>query len=55
MKEKHAMHHMTWKKIEAAFSKDPVVLIPLGSMEEQGPRSITGDICSIGRPRRSHY
>jgi creatinine amidohydrolase len=43
MKEKHAMHHMTWKEIEAAFSKDPVVLIPLGSMEEHGPHSITGD------------
>jgi creatinine amidohydrolase len=43
MKEKYAMHHMTWKEIEAAFSKDPVVLIPLGSMEEHGPHSITGD------------
>ena len=34
---------MTWKEIEEAFSKDPVILIPLGSMEEHGPHSPTGD------------
>ncbi|WP_085522695.1 creatininase family protein [Tuberibacillus sp. Marseille-P3662] len=41
--KKHALHHMTWKEVEAAFSEDPVVLIPLGSMEEHGPHSLTGD------------
>ncbi|MBN8201433.1 creatininase family protein [Bacillus sp. NTK034] len=40
---KNAMHHMTWKEIEEAFKKDPVVIVPLGSMEEHGPHSITGD------------
>lgn len=37
------LHHMTWKEIEAAFAKEPVVLVPLGSMEEHGPHSPTGD------------
>lgn len=40
---KHALHLMTWKEIEEAYKKDPVVIIPLGSMEEHGPQSITGD------------
>lgn len=40
---KNALHHMTWKEIEEAYKKDPVVIIPLGSMEEHGPHSITGD------------
>ena len=34
---------MTYKEIEQAFKNDPVVLIPLGSMEEHGPQSPTGD------------
>ncbi|PKR78207.1 hypothetical protein CEY16_00145 [Halalkalibacillus sediminis] len=42
-KNKSAIHHMTWKEAETAFSKDPVVIVPLGSMEEHGPHSITGD------------
>src|SRR5699024_397696 len=41
--EKKALHHMTWKEAEKSFQEDPVVLIPLGSMEEHGPHSITGD------------
>lgn len=41
--KKHALHHMTWKEVEASFSENPVVLIPLGSMEEHGPHSLTGD------------
>jgi len=41
--EKHALHLMTWKEIEDAFQKDPVILIPMGSMEQHGPQSITGD------------
>ncbi len=34
---------MTWKEVEVAFKEDPVVIVPLGSMEEHGPHSITGD------------
>jgi creatinine amidohydrolase len=41
--QKNALHHMTWKEIEEAFKEDPVVIVPLGSMEEHGPHSITGD------------
>jgi creatinine amidohydrolase len=41
--QKNALHHMTWKEAEAAFKEDPVVIVPLGSMEEHGPHSITGD------------
>jgi len=40
---KNKLHLMTWKEIEEAFKKDPVVIIPLGSMEQHGPHSITGD------------
>src|SRR5699024_5277565 len=40
---KKAIHHMTWKEVEDEFKRNPVVLIPLGSMEEHGPHSITGD------------
>lgn len=43
MSEKYELHHMTWKEIEEAFSNDPVVLVPFGSMEEHGPHSPTGD------------
>ncbi|MFC7319315.1 creatininase family protein [Halobacillus campisalis] len=40
---KHAIHHMTWKEAQKVYKKDPVVIVPLGSMEEHGPHSITGD------------
>lgn len=40
---KHAIHLMTWQEAKEAYAKDPVVLIPMGSMEEHGPQSITGD------------
>jgi creatinine amidohydrolase len=43
MKKKNELHYMTWKEIEEAFEKDPVIFVPLGSMEEHGPHSITGD------------
>lgn len=43
MKIKRELQHMTWKEIEEVFSRDPVVLVPLGSMEEHGPHSPTGD------------
>lgn len=41
--DKRAIHLMTWKEAEEKFKENPVVLIPLGSMEEHGPQSITGD------------
>ena len=34
---------MTWKEIDDAFKTDPVVLIPMGSTEQQGIQSLTGD------------
>ena len=34
---------MTWKEIEAAFHENPVVILPLGSMEVHGPHSPVGD------------
>ncbi|MRG87263.1 creatininase family protein [Salinibacillus xinjiangensis] len=40
---KKALHLMTWQEVDEAFKEDPVVLVPLGSMEEHGPHSITGD------------
>ncbi|HWR31636.1 MAG TPA: creatininase family protein [Negativicutes bacterium] len=41
--EKRALHLMTWKEIDEAFKTDPVIIIPMGSMEQHGPQSITGD------------
>lgn len=40
---KNQLQFMAWKEVEAAFQTDPVVIIPLGSMEVQGPHSIVGD------------
>jgi len=42
-KQKFMLQHMTWKEVDEAFKKDPVILIPLGSMEVHGPQSIVGD------------
>jgi creatinine amidohydrolase len=41
--EKHELFRMTWKEIEDVFARDPVVLIPMGSTEQQGPHDPTGD------------
>lgn len=41
--EKHELQYMTWKEIEIAYSKNPVIFVPLGSMEEHGPHSVVGD------------
>lgn len=45
---KNGLHFMTWKEVEHAIEKDPVVIIPLGSVEQHGPHSPTGDflICT---------
>lgn len=42
-KKKHELKYMTWKEVEEVFATDPVIIIPLGSMEEHGPHSIVGD------------
>ncbi|MBR3240130.1 MAG: creatininase family protein [Oscillospiraceae bacterium] len=41
--EKNQLQHMTWKEVAEVYKKDPVVIIPLGSMEVQGPHAPTGD------------
>lgn len=40
---KNGLHFMTWKEIENILETDPVVIVPLGSMEQHGPHSPTGD------------
>lgn len=40
---KHELSRMTWKEAEEAFAQNKVFLLPLGSMEEHGPHSVTGD------------
>jgi creatinine amidohydrolase len=45
---KHAIHHMTWREAEEAYKKNPVVILPMGSMEEHGPHSLTGDFLAAG-------
>ncbi len=41
--ERNELQHMTWKEIDQVFQNDPVIIIPLGSMEVQGPHAPTGD------------
>lgn len=43
MSKKYEMFRMTWKEIEQSIKDDPVVIIPLGSTEQQGPHTPTGD------------
>ncbi len=52
-KEKNELRGMTWKEIEKAFENNPVILIPLGSMEEHGPHSVVGDYIAAERVARS--
>ncbi|MDR1732397.1 MAG: creatininase family protein [Synergistaceae bacterium] len=40
---KRELQHLTWKDCKQIFETDPVILLPLGSMEVQGPHSIVGD------------
>lgn len=37
------LERMTWKEAEEAFRSKPVVLIPMGSVEEHGPQAPVGD------------
>ncbi len=34
---------MSWKEVESALERDAVAIIPMGSTEEHGPHSPTGD------------
>ncbi|MCT4606848.1 MAG: creatininase family protein [Marinisporobacter sp.] len=43
MKNTRDLQYMTWKEIEEIYKKDPVMIIPVGSMEQHGPHSIVGD------------
>ena len=40
---KHRLGEMSWREVRAALASQPVVLIPLGSTEQHGPVSPTGD------------
>lgn len=37
------LERMTWKEAEEAFKSKPVVLVPMGSVEEHGPQTPVGD------------
>lgn len=52
-KKKCELRTMTWKEIEKAFEGNPVILIPLGSMEEHGPHSVVGDYVAADQVARS--
>lgn len=43
MTEKHRLADMTFREFEARLSEKPVIIIPLGSQEEQGPACPMGD------------
>lgn len=42
-KKKSALFRMTWKEVQEAFAKNPTILIPMGSIEQHGPQTPTGD------------
>jgi creatinine amidohydrolase len=43
MNEKFLLKDMTWVEFGERMKEDPVILIPLGSVEEQGPMAPMGD------------
>jgi creatinine amidohydrolase len=43
MTVKHRISEMSWREVRAALASQPVVLIPLGSTEQHGPVTPTGD------------
>ncbi len=47
MSKKNEMFRMTWKEIEQSIEDDPVVIIPIGSTEQQGPHTPTGDYRAV--------
>jgi creatinine amidohydrolase len=40
---KHLLSEMTWYEVRERLEKRPVVLLPFGSLEEQGPHAPMGD------------
>ncbi|MEJ1976945.1 MAG: creatininase family protein [Acetobacteraceae bacterium] len=40
---KHRLGDMTFREFEARLPENPVILLPLGSIEEHGPASPMGD------------
>ena len=43
MNAKHALKDMTWVEFRERLAERPVMLLPLGSQEEQGPHAPMGD------------
>lgn len=43
MEKKHLLKDLTWVEFRERMKENPVVLIPLGSQEEQGPHAPMGD------------
>lgn len=43
MTSKHELARMTYREAEEAYQKNPVILVPLGSTEQHGPQTPTGD------------
>lgn len=43
MKKKHLLSQMTFREFAERIAEDPVILVPLGSQEEQGPTAPMGD------------
>jgi creatinine amidohydrolase len=42
-RRKHALKDMTWVEFRERIAEQPVLLLPLGSQEEQGPHAPMGD------------
>lgn len=42
-KQKFELERMTYKEVEDAFRRNPVILIPMGSTEQHGPQCPVGD------------
>lgn len=40
------LQHMTWKEIEEAFKENPVIFVPMGSMEEHGGSGVSYEMAS---------
>ena len=43
MTEKHLLKDMTWVEFRERLAENPVILLPFGSQEEQGPMAPMGD------------
>lgn len=43
MSQKHELFRMTWTEAAEAFEHNPVVLLPMGSIEQHGPHTPVGD------------